>query len=662
MAENTDVKQQADKLFELMSIKDMSNEDKANAAAIINENPQILISSEFMEKIAPQNMNRCPKDGYVGFVADASKRQEMTVSVLDNLKTMGSESLIMNYKNGKTPIQYMLDEGRLPNGETFGTQTVKNITFLRALQNDDEYPDKSGMKELHDKSGALLDDIFAKDGYGANPNRRNARGQKAGDIIERHLAAQSKMKKMSVANVKKQASQLTVDQLRDGAYKGTLSVEQNEQLKNLDKKEADVTERAGDVQVKDTERDKEKFSKGDVVEYMYTEWFLGLLTYGFDKVEDLTLGIIDNAAGIFTETCKRRAELNDKIKDEKLKDAHKKVGNFAGIYEAVLNGRKDAYNKSGAEYEDVFADLSAYVSNPDTHKLKHNYNPEFLDKLKNDETANDFIKETQKKVTANIALMQSVDKLALSLSQIEMTYEFMNDDKVWKKEKEINSVKDVFKDREPKTNDELKQDLEDRALKRQQAILKSVAIIEEDTRLLAEIAYQDMQSPSVSKEQFVQQLMNQEVNAYLQGLGKSVEKLANKQKTDIDNDRFAKRGKGEPDLSIIIGVKALDESIGNMVNKGNMYRKKVFADEKSQEAIETKCGLFDEATKQNQPSVYQRCQEYCQSWIDVVGARRQQNNERTQMLAEYKRRFAMRDGTKTVDDRIAGYKKDNSRG
>jgi len=122
------------------------------------------------------------------------------------------------------------------------------------------------------------------------------------------------------------------------------------------------------------------------------------------------------------------------------------------------------------------------------------------------------------------------------------------------------------------------------------------------------------------------------------------------------------RGKGEPDLSIIIGVKALDESIGNMVNKGNMYRKKVFADEKSQEAIETKCGLFDEATKQNQPSVYQRCQEYCQSWIDVVGARRQQNNERTQMLAEYKRRFAMRDGTKTVDDRIAGYKKDNSRG
>ncbi|MBQ8869942.1 MAG: hypothetical protein IJ019_01025 [Alphaproteobacteria bacterium] len=674
MAEETDVKQKADRLFELISIKDMSNESKASAAAIIKENPQILISSEFVEKIAPQNMNLCPKDGYVDFVENASVQQGISVAVLDNLKSLHSENLIPSHKEGKTPVQYMLDEAILPNGETFGTQTVKNITFLRALQNDGKYPDKTGMKDLHDKNVVFLHDIFAKEGYGSNPNRRNVQGQKAGDIIESHLDAQSKMKKMSVSNLQSQASQrnaskevvtehkeykkrqsdkrtMTVEELRDKAYQGTLTVEQAEQLKKEDaKKEGDVTERSGDVQTPSTERDKEKFSKGDVVEYMYTEWFLGLLTYSFDKVEDFTLGIVDSAAGVFIEGCKRKAELKDKIKDEKLRDSHKKVENFAGIYDAVLKGRKDAYNKNGADYKDVFADLSAYVSKPNTHKLKYTYNQEFLDKLKKDKATQDFIKCAQKKVTANVGLMQSVDKLALSLSQIEMTYEFMNDEKTWKKEKK------------PKTNDELKQDLEDRALKRQKSILKSVAIIEEDTRLLAEIAYRDVQNPSVSKEQFIQQAVNQEVNAYIQELGKAVDDLANKQKKDLDNDHFAKRGKGKPDLSIFAEVKALDESIGNIVKKGEMYNKKLFSEEKSKEVIESKCSLFDEAVIQNKPSVHQRCQEYSQSQIDILTARRQQNNERAQKLADFKKRFAMRDGTKTIDNRVSGYQKDISRG
>ena len=136
MAEETGVKQKADRLFELMSVKDMSAEDMASAAVMIKENPQILVSPEFIGKVAPKNMNLCPKEGYVDFIGNAGIQQAITANVLDNLQAMSSENLLDNYKGGKTPVQYMLDEGRLPNNETMATQLVKNITFLRALQSD----------------------------------------------------------------------------------------------------------------------------------------------------------------------------------------------------------------------------------------------------------------------------------------------------------------------------------------------------------------------------------------------------------------------------------------------------------------------------------------------------------------------------------------------
>ena len=59
---------------------------------------------------------------------------------------MYSENIIGRLKNGKTPAQQVLDEGYLPNGETIGTQTIKNITLLRAMRSDEKYPNKDGVE------------------------------------------------------------------------------------------------------------------------------------------------------------------------------------------------------------------------------------------------------------------------------------------------------------------------------------------------------------------------------------------------------------------------------------------------------------------------------------------------------------------------------------
>ena len=131
------MKEKANKLFEMLSQKDMSAETKAAVAGIIKENPDILISKEFMEKMAINDMSKCSKDGYQEYVKQSSDQLATSRQVLDNLHAMHKEGVLDTVKSGKTPVQYLLDEGRLPNGETLGTQSAKNIISLRAMQKDE---------------------------------------------------------------------------------------------------------------------------------------------------------------------------------------------------------------------------------------------------------------------------------------------------------------------------------------------------------------------------------------------------------------------------------------------------------------------------------------------------------------------------------------------
>ena len=726
MADDKDMKQVADRLFQLLSGSELNDIDKASAAAIIKETPEVLTCSSFMANIAPASMSECPETGYTDYISDAATKQNSTINVLDNLKEMYSENIIGRLKNGKTPAQQVLDEGYLPNGETIGTQTIKNITLLRAMRSDEKYPNKDGVEALHQQSEFLLHNLYAREGYDANPNRRNVQGQKAGDIIKIYLNTISPTRNMETDHLKNQASQRqasasvieatnkyhqevaqkradrakanaaeepnktqqpqaaapapaqpasnvqaptkgskTIEDIARDIYQGkAVSVEDRERYeKEQAKKEGNVTERSGDVQTPTTERDKEKFTKGDVVEYMYTEWFLGLLSAGFNKVEDYTLGLVDGAAGVFIESCKRRRERNNEIKDDNVRFDTGQVNNFGKIYEAVLSGRTSAYAQNKAEYEDMFKDLACYLEAPDSYELKYKdqYSPEFLEKLKNDEKAKDFIVAGKEAIFNNIDLMQSADKLALALTQIEMTHEYMCNQDEWM---QARGLKDAAKDfvtrknsKQPKTNDEMKKELEDRAHKRQIEILKALAVIQQDARVVAEIAYDDMDKDT--REKLIAEMVAAETSSYLQALATQIKQLGEKQNQEIDNGRFAS-AKNPPDKAIYIGIKAIDESIGKVVLNGNMYDQKIFADTRAKEIISTQCTLFEEASKQNQPSIWEQCQELTKLQADALESRKENNKARTEKLNKFKVQMNWRDGKNTVDKRLEQYKQQAS--
>ena len=623
-----DMKEKANKLFEMLSQKDMSAETKTAVAGIIKENPDILISKEFMEKMAINDMNKCPKDGYQEYVKQSSDQLATSRQVLDNLHAMHKEGVLDTVKSGKTPVQYLLDEGRLPNGETLGTQSAKNIISLRAMQKDENYPDKEGITNLHNESTSLIQGMYANGGYGANPNRRNAKGEKMSDLMERHLG-----------NVKKPMSR---EDLEVGAYRGTLTAEQADQLKKLqNKKEADVNENMGDVKRPEKRKSKDKFSDGDVVKYMYEEWLLAAASWLFNKVEDRVLGVIDDACAIVVTNAAARRNKEREIKADRLKATHGRVGDFDSMFEAVNNGKSSAYNYKKANFASIFEDLNANLRNPNP-KWKHQHDPQFIENLKNNPNAQEFLANAPKKLNAQIKLLETTDKLAMIITRLEMTDEFMRSDNAWNNGKEA------------KTQDELKADFDARSLAKQKMILKGISTISEDTRLLAEVAYDGLANPTMPKEEFIQQHINQEVNTWLTGLSEKASGLLEKQEQELQNNMFAGRGKGAPDAAVKKGIKELNATVEQAINKGNVYDKEEFTDEGSKKRIKAVCGLYDEAVAQNTSGVFDRYKELNQINQEALDAMRAKNITRKQALEAMKSRLAERDG-KTVDARIAAY-------
>ncbi len=638
MAEDNDMKEKANRLFELLSGKDMTAEAKTEVAGVIKENPNILISPEFMEKMAVNDMNKCPKEGYQEYVKQSSDQLATSRQVLDNLHAMHKEGGLEAVKGGKTPVQYLLDEGRLSNGETLGTQSAKNIISLRAMQKDENYPDKDGITNLHNESTSLIQGMYANSGYGANPNRRNANGEKMSDLMERHLG-----------DVKKEPQKpLSREDLEVGAYRGTLTAEQADQLKKLqNKKEADMNENMGDVKKPQERKSKDKFTDGDVVKYMYEEWLLAGASWLLNMLEDKALGIIDNACEIAIANSVARKRQKAKIREDRLKNAHRRVSDFGDLFVATNNGKTEAYAHKKAKFTSIFEDLKANLHNPNPN-WRHQHDPQFIANLQKNTNAKEFLEGAPKKLDAQIKLLETTDKLAMLMTRLEMTDEFMRSSRAWNKRGK------------EKNQNELKVDFDKRSLAKQKMLLRAVSVISEDTRLLAEFAYESVVNPKLSKEEFIQQQVNKEVNDWLEDKATTVSKLLERQEKEIKDDKFAGCGKGAPDKGIKKNISKLEKDVEEMSDKGNLFNQSEFAYEGSKKRVDVMCGLYDEAIAQNTPGICNKYRELNQINQDALNAMRAQNITRKKALSAMKSRLAIRDSN--VSGKLAGYKQAATRG
>ena len=678
MAEDKKIEENASKLFEALSGERMSAESKAAAAAIINENPDILISKSFLEKIALKDMNGCPKEGYEQYISQSLAQVKSTTQVLDNLQDLHTTGAVGVVKGGASPVQYVLNEGRLSNGETLGTQSLKNISYLRAMKNDAGYTNKEAIDGLQYENGYLLEKIYAKDEYGANTGRRNAMGQKASDLLalneeeEKHVDRQAltveavqkranqktikptedEKEPLSVEDLKKepQKKNLSREELEVGAYRGTLTAEQQDQLKKLqdEKKEGDVNENAGDVsKPPERKKSKDRFTDGDVVKYMYEDWLLGGASWLFNAIEDRVLGLIDSACDVCVTNARNRRNARKHAENVALKSSQSRVDDFKGVAKAVHDGKADAYAKKAANFSSIFEDLKANINNPNPN-WKHQHDPELISALQNDPQAAEFLKAAPQKLSSQLKMLEKTDQLALALANLEMTDQFMRKENSWRNGKQEH------------TSADLELELKARAAEKQKQLLKGIAVISEDTRLLAEVAYDGLSNPSVTDKEFIQQSINKEVNSWLEGIAKETKRLAEKQQGEIAADKFAGRGPECPDISIKSGLNKINEELLGVGEKSAVYGQAEFVAEGSKKRIETTCSLYDEAIAQNTPSVCSKCMDLNQMNQQSLDARRADQAARKEALNAMKQRLANRDGKKNVDARIAKYQQQDA--
>lgn len=668
----------AEAVYQALSKKTMTEADKTAVGAVLNEDPNFLLSPEFMAKIAPKDMNRCPQEGYAEYIDVASKQLELTSTVLANLDALQKEGGIGSAKGGKTQVQYLLDEGKLPNGETMGTQTVKNIMYLRAMKKDEAYSDKDAVNSFHESSMNMLRDMYSTGGpYAANPNRRNVTGQKIGDLMNMHLGSEKNPERRvsTVADLKAKPYQttlteadadkfkakdtskdrkelnvesgrkaLTIEQLLEKAYREGLTVEEAGQLKQVEKpkKEADMVNEDGDKNTKKREPSSDKFKDEDIVKYMYEDWFLGGASMLFNKIEDRVLGIIDSACEIAASTKAKRDEMKKEIKDAKIKNAVTQVGNLEDIYEAYNRGKHDVYGAKKDKYDDMFADLKENIGKQNP-QWRYQFDPQFIASLNaNPEQAKLFTEVGPEAIKAQINILERLDKLSAMATRISMTDQYMRDEKAWLNDK-----------KEPKTNDEMKDELAAGTLAHQKKLQKAIAVISEDTRIMAEIAYAGIQNPTMSKEEFIQSQVNKGVNDFLTEYTEDLKKIEAQQNKEIEEQHFSGRGNKGPDKQIKDGLQILNDRLDTIIQKGEMYKSSEFEREKSAGRVEKTTTLFEEAQKQNAPSVFEAYKGLVDEAEASVKARRAANEDRKQQLAAFKSRLDMRDGQNTVDSRIA---------
>lgn len=655
----------ATQAFQALSKKEMTEEDKAFIATALSNDSNLLIGKEFMAKIAPLDMNRCPsaEGEYQGYIANATQQLESTSQVLENLNALQQEGKIPAQKNGKTQVQHLIDESRLPNGETLGTQTVKNVMLLKAMQNDPAYPDKKGVSELEFNSGFLLERMYMKDELGANPNRRNSMGQKVGELMKSHLDDKKQRKTLNVESTERKPltveqlkakpyqKTLSRDELKVAQYRGTLTAEQAEQLKKMEdkNKEAEVKNQPGDWDKPQKRDNNDKFKDEDVVKYMYEDWFLGGASWLCNAVENKVLGLIDNAANIFVESANRNRKLAAEIKDENLKNSINLLADFDQVAAAVKKGKKDAYTAKAQNFGSIFDDLAQNIDNPNP-QWKHQFDPKFVQALKADPKRHDFIKFGKEKILSDMSILQASDEISSTITQIEMKDEFMRNIKAWKEDSKTL-----------KTTEQLQAELEQRTIERQQKMLKAVSIISEDTRLIAEIAYAGIKNPKLTKEEFIREQVSKSVNDFFKEQAEQAKLLAERQQEEIAKQNLDGRGKNDTDRGIKKGIKTLDSQLDTIISKGKMYEKDEFTDEKSSERIEKKTSLFEEAKAQNVPSVFEKYGELNALDASVVAARRQNNTDRKQQLEAFKERFEKRDKKATIDKRIVDMQQGASR-
>ena len=636
--------QEAGKLFALLNKEELMENDKMDIDGIVQKNPLLLSWKGFAEKVAlPDLMTAYMNNESIDtMLEDSSKSIQTAKRVLDNLQKVKADGWLRDVENPTAEVA----AGIAPNGETIGTQLIKNISFLQSLQKEPNVSaEQRAMVKQHnnDECRGFVDKMYDENGYGADKNQPNLQNQTPKDLVKdivgdrQTLMVESKQE----APLKTQ----TVDDLKNKAYQGTLTVEQaNELRKRLDEKKiADMVSQPGDSK-KQKHESNDKFKDEDVIKYMYEDWILGGASWLFNKAEDAFLNIVDSAVEICTARAGKRKAEKQTAANERLSAASAKANAFAKMAaKSQTDLGADCAAKS-ASYDDILNDLSNNLNNPDPHWEYFDKDDEFVKELQANPSKNaEFIEYASEELKNRTQFIESTGKLAMMMTAARMTEEFMGDDGKWRNNGEYLS------------DDELKAQFTQKTKDCQKNILKAVAVISEDSRLLSEAAYDNLQGQKPDLKTFTAENTNREVNAFLKQLAGTVKTAVEIQQKDLDEKAFDNFSAKKHDRSVARSIRNADNLIAQKIQNGAVYENSLFEKEHSKERIEAKTGLFEEAMKENSPAGLAKTFEYMkqlnQYQAQTNDARLRGVESRKQAVQKFKDKIVKRDPA--VFNRIA---------
>lgn len=636
--------QEAGKLFALLNKEELMESDKMDIDGIVQKNPLLLSWKGFAEKVAlPDLMTAYMNNESIDtMLEDSSKSIQTAKRVLDNLQKVKADGWLRDVENPTAEAA----AGIAPNGETIGTQLIKNISFLQSLQREPNVSaEQRAMVKQHcnDECRGFVDKMYDKNGYGADKNQPNLQNQTPKDLLKDIVGDRQTL----VVESKQEAplKTLSIEDLKDKAYQGTLTVEQANELrkKEDEKKIADMVSQPGDSK-KQKHESNDKFKDEDVIKYMYEDWILGGASWLFNKAEDAFLNIVDSAVEICIARAGKRKAEKQTAANERLSAASAKANAFAKMAaKSQTDLGADCAAKS-ASYDAILNDLSNNLNNPDPHWEYFDKDDEFVKELQaNPSKKAEFIECASEELKNRTQFIESTGKLAMMMTAARMTEEFMGDDGKWRNNGEYLSDK------------ELQVKFAQKSQECQKNILKAVAVISEDSRLLSEAAYDNLQGQKPDLATFTTENTNREVNAFLKQLAGTVKTAVEIQQKDLDEKAFDNFSAKKHDRSVARSIRNADNLIAQKIQNGAVYENSLFEKEHSKERIEAKTGLFEEAMKENSPAGLAKTFEY----IKQLNQYQEQTNDarlrgvesRKQAVQKFKDKIVKRDPA--VFNRIA---------
>jgi len=607
--------------------------DLAKAGEIITQNPNILQSKEFMQVAAIPALDNA---GLQKTTLDNSMQKIQSIrQVMTNLQQLEQQQKAVP---GSLTAS-VLNSNQTPNGETIGTQLIKNITTLRNQPQENVDPALAEQTTLYQNAmQSFLKQTYQsadENGYGADRTATNAAGQTPTALME--AAPRGSL------SVEKSREELEAE-----LYRGTISVEDAEKLKKM--KENDVAEvgnHDGDNKKENRQPSNDKFKDEDVVKYMYEDWFLGGASWLFNKIEDYTLAVVDMAAEKYHARHERLERERKRAKNEHLKEGLAKLSDFTRATSEAITAKGDAYHAKSASFKDIMADLRANLNNPNPQWKHYSNDDEFVKTLRDlPDKGESFINACEQELENRTRMLEATDKIAMMTTALEMSDEMMRRDKPWLKE-----------DKTYKETSTLLAEFNKRSGERHQSILEAVSVLSEDARLAAEIKYEQLKGDKPDFRQYVQQNVDAEVNGFLDSLNRQIQAVQKLQDSEISKQHLvtADGRSTRPDSGIRKGLREIDTFINTQIKKGAVYSEKLFAAEHSQDRIEDKTDLYKEALLESSPtsvtSSLTKMKALNGYQQDTLDARRVDLAGRRSQLEAFKNRLATRDrkiGTPTL--------------